>query len=149
DFGGIVKEYAVDKCLALLDAKAPATLINFGGDLAVNKAPQNSSWTVAIEEAFKGKIPGGSLELRSGALATSGDTHRFFEHKGVRYMHILNPKTGYPVANGVATVTVHADSCTMAGMLATISHLQKSPEQFLADQEVKHWVLRHKNNPLA
>lgn len=143
DFGGIVKEYAVDKCLALLKPDAPATLVNFGGDLAVNKAPKNSSWSVAIEEAFKGKIPGGSIELRSGALATSGDTHRFFEHNGERYMHILNPRTGYPIVSSVATVTVHADSCTMAGMLATISHLQKSPESFLKDQEVQHWILRH------
>lgn len=144
DFGGIVKEYAVDKCLALVPQNGPAVLINFGGDLAVNKVPASGSWSVAIEEAFKEKIPEGSLQLKSGALATSGNTHRYFEHNGKRYSHILNPKTGMPVSNGVATITVHAPTCTTAGMLATISHLQNSPKGFLEDQDVKYWILQHK-----
>jgi thiamine biosynthesis lipoprotein len=143
DFGGIVKEYAVDVCLSLVPKGGPATLVNFGGDLAVNRAPRAGSWSVAIEEAFKNKIQGSQLALKGGALATSGDTHRSFVHEGQRYSHILNPKTGLPVSNGIATITVFSQSCTMAGMLATVSHLQKDPAAFLKSQEVVHWIVRY------
>lgn len=143
DLGGIVKEYAVDKCLSLLAPDAPATLINFGGDLSVNKARLEGSWSVAIEEAFKNKIRGSQLHLRGGALATSGDTYRHFDHKGKRYSHILNPKTGYPVHNNIASITVFSQNCTMAGMLATISHLQEDPDAFLKAQGTPYWIVHH------
>jgi FAD:protein FMN transferase len=146
DFGGIVKEYAVDKCASFFGPEAPAALINFGGDIFITRTSREGKWAVAIEEAFKNNIAGGQIEMGRGALATSGDTHRYFEYKGKRYSHILNPKTGYPVSNGVATVTVFSETCTLAGMLSTISHLQPDPKRFLEEQGVKHWVLRHKNN---
>lgn len=144
DFGGIVKEYAVDKCLAIAAAHTKdAVLVNFGGDLAVHKVPKSGSWRVAIEEAFKNKIAGSQLALRAGALATSGDTRRFFEHEGRRYSHILNPKTGLPVSNGIASITVFSNTCTMAGVLSTLSHLQEDPETFLKQQDVPYWIVRH------
>jgi thiamine biosynthesis lipoprotein len=145
DLGGIVKEYAVDACLSLVPANGPATLVNFGGDLAVNRSPRSGSWRVAIEEAFKNKIQGSQLALQKGALATSGDTHRFIDYQGVRYSHILNPKTGLPVSNGIATITVYAESCTMAGMLTTISHLQENPADFLKNQNTPHWIVRYQS----
>lgn len=143
DFGGIVKEYAVDKCISLFSKDAPAALINFGGDLSVTKAPRSGSWSVAIEELFKAGDPRASIDIKKGAVATSGDTHRFFEHQGKRYSHILNPKTGLPASNGVATITVRAETCTLAGILATVSHLQDNPSQFLGEQDVEHWVTRY------
>lgn len=146
DFGGLGKEYAVDRCLGIARAQtAYAVLVNFGGDLAAHKVPREGSWSVGIENNLKEKLGDSLLGLRSGALATSGDTYRFFEHQGRRYSHILNPKTGLPVSNGVASVTVHAPSCTMAGLLATISHLHKSPEEFLKEQNVPHWIVYHKH----
>ncbi len=149
DFGGIAKEYAVDRCLqlALTKTKKPF-LINFGGDLAINQAPQQGSWAVAIEEAFKKNLPN-QLSLKQGALATSGDTHRFFIHQGKRFSHILNPKTGLPVSNNIASVTVHAPTCTMAGLLATISHLQPDPAEFLKAQGVPHWIVPYDAAPLT
>lgn len=146
DFGGIVKEYAVDAALSFIPLDGPATLVNFGGDLAVNKAPRQGSWRVAIEEAFKNRIQGSQLALSKGALATSGNTYRFFDYEGQRYSHILNPKTGYPVANGIASITVFAENCTMAGLLATVSHLQPHPEEFLRQQDVPHWLVKHATN---
>jgi FAD:protein FMN transferase len=148
DLGGIVKEYAVDVCLSLIPKNGPATLVNFGGDLAVNRAPQAGSWSVAIEEAFKSKIKGSQLNLKGGALATSGDTHRFFDYKGKRYSHILNPKTGMPVCNNIASITVFSENCTMAGLLATVSHLQPDPAQFLKEQETTHWIVRHQSHSM-
>lgn len=143
DFGGIVKEYAVDKCAAFFSEKAPAALINFGGDLRATKPPHSGSWSVAIEELFKAGDQRANLELKKGAIATSGDTNRYFEHNGKRYSHILNPRTGLPVSNGVATITVNAETCTLAGVLATVSHLQDQPGRFLEEQDVKHWITRH------
>jgi FAD:protein FMN transferase len=144
DFGGIVKEYAVDRCVGLFTKNSPAALINFGGDISVSAAPRSGSWAVAIEELFNAGDTRSKMNLRNGAIATSGDTHRFFEHKGKRYSHILNPKTGHPVCNGAATITVHAETCTLAGVLATISHLQEKPAAFLEQQEVQHWITRYK-----
>ncbi|HBC55826.1 MAG TPA: thiamine biosynthesis protein ApbE, partial [Gammaproteobacteria bacterium] len=60
-----------------------------------------------------------------GGVATSGDYERFFEMNGVRYAHILNPKTGYPIT-GTASVTVHGESCLLAGTAATIAMLHGS-----------------------
>jgi thiamine biosynthesis lipoprotein len=146
DFGGIAKEYAVDKGLAVAAARTKAAvLVNFGGDLAVNQAPKTGSWRVAIEEAFKNQISGSQLALRGGALATSGDTRRFFEYEGRRYSHILNPKTGLPVSNDIASITVYSSTCTMAGVLSTLSHLQDDPEAFLKSQDVPYWLVRHEH----
>jgi thiamine biosynthesis lipoprotein len=59
------------------------------------------------------------VPLRDAALATSGSYRNFFVHDGVRYAHILDPRTGRPVANGVASVSVLAPDCTLADGLAT------------------------------
>lgn len=144
DFGGLAKEYAVDRCLAIAaQMSSSACLVNFGGDLSVHKTPKSGSWSVAIEEVFKNKKMGSQLGLKQGALATSGDTHRFFVHDEKKYSHILNPKTGLPVSNGIASITVHAGTCTMAGLLATISHLQDNPEEFLQQQGVQYWIVKN------
>jgi FAD:protein FMN transferase len=145
DFGGIVKEYAVDRSVALFTKNSPPALINFGGDIRVSSVPRSGSWAVAIEELFTSGDSRSHMNLKDGALATSGDTHRFFIHNGKRYSHILNPKTGLPVCNGAATITVHADTCTLAGVIATISHLQENPAAFLEQQDVQHWITRYKN----
>jgi thiamine biosynthesis lipoprotein len=149
DFGGIAKEYAVDSA-ALLVAKAfPAVscLVNFGGDLAVSVPRQEGeSWRVGIEEA--GSVSGaaatrGVVRLVRGGLATSGDARRFLIKDGVRYSHILDPVTGWPVRDAPRSVTVAARTCTDAGMLATLAMLQgKRAERFLRAQGVDHWVQR-------
>jgi thiamine biosynthesis lipoprotein len=58
-------------------------------------------------------------ELRDAALATSGDYRVFFESGGKRYAHVLDPRTGRPVSNGVVSVSVLAPDCTLADGLAT------------------------------
>jgi thiamine biosynthesis lipoprotein len=52
-------------------------------------------------------------------MATSGDYRNFFEFKGKRYSHVIDPRSGYPVENGVVSATVLADNCTLADGLAT------------------------------
>jgi thiamine biosynthesis lipoprotein len=146
DLGGIGKEYAVDRAAALLrDASDSSCLVNFGGDLAVSRGPRRRKcWTVGIEAArASSQIPSHLLRLSAGALATSGDSRRFVLRDGVRYGHILDAKTGWPVVEAPKSVTVAADTCTQAGMLCTLAMLRGvEAEGFLGAQDVLFWVDR-------
>lgn len=154
DFGGIGKEYAVDQCLQLVsgalikdNVEPSAILINYGGDIACTGVRKNAeAWVIGIEDIGSESIPKQKkcLHLSEGGLATSGDSHRFVHFRGRRLGHILNPLTGWPVANAPATVTVHAKSCTLAGMLATFAILQgDKAESFLSAQNVTYWIQYH------
>lgn len=144
DLGGIGKEYAVDRAAKRLrEEGAPPCLVNFGGDLATTAAPRvRRSWRVGIE----GKTPDAPerrIDLRQGALATSGDARRFLEKDGVRYGHILDPLTGWPVPDAPRSVTVAAESCTQAGMISTLAMLKGAEaEGFLEAQNVRWWCYR-------
>lgn len=144
DLGGIGKEYAVDRAILLLREAGPTPcLVNLGGDLAVTGPPRrNSAWTIGIETLEPGQAEA-TLQLKQGALATSGDARRYVEKDGLRYSHVLNPTTGWPVANAPASVTVAADTCTQAGMLSTLAMLKGArAEAFLDKQTEQHWCRR-------
>jgi len=152
DFGGIGKEYAVDRVLALLRGQTDAPLlVNFGGDLAVSGPRRDgSAWVVGIEDPLGVGAPGaadvpgtaGVLTLGAGGLATSGDARRFVLAGGVRYGHVLDPRTGWPVRGAPRSVTVSAPTCTEAGVLATLAML-RGPEAraWLAAQGAPHWIV--------
>ena len=144
DFGGFGKEYAVDRAFEIL-ARGPAErfLINFGGDLRANRPPPRGKWQIGIERPDTQRQAAALLELERGALATSGDSHRFILKDGVRYGHVLNPHTGWPMVGAPRSVTVAASSCTEAGLLATAALLQEvNAEKFLDAQRVRYWVVR-------
>jgi thiamine biosynthesis lipoprotein len=145
DLGGLAKEYAVDRALAAARAiTALPVLVNFGGDLAVSgPRADGSRWNVAIASVESNDAMAGMLELAHGALATSGDARRFLLKDGVRYGHILNPRTGWPVKNTPRSVTVAAPSCVEAGMIATLAMLQgKRAEAFLKREGARAWCIR-------
>ena len=81
------------------------------------------------------------INLTSGGLATSGDSRRFLIKDGVRYSHILDPTTGWPIPGAPGSLTVAAGSCVEAGMMATLAMLQ-GPEArpFLEAQGVQFWI---------
>jgi thiamine biosynthesis lipoprotein len=144
DLGGIGKEYAVDRCIGIVASQTDVPgLVNFGGDLAVTGPPASrSAWKVGIE----GPTPDSAdriLDLRQGALATSGDARRFLLRDGIRYSHILDPGTGWPIADAPNSITVVADTCTQAGMLSTLAMLEGAgAEAFLEQQGVRFWSRR-------
>ena len=142
DLGGIGKEYAVDRCIEILDAASKGTpcLVNFGGDLHTNKAPRSkSSWQVGIEATGAARTST-AIELQKGAITTSGDAHRYLLKDGIRYGHVLNPRTGWPVEGAPKSVTVAGDSCLQAGILSTLAALNGADaERFLNEQEVRFW----------
>jgi thiamine biosynthesis lipoprotein len=144
DLGGIGKEYAVDRSILELRGSSDVPcLVNFGGDLAVTGPPDaRSAWTVGIE-APELNAAEKIIELRQGALATSGDARRFLLKDGKRYSHVLDPRTGWPVAGAASSITVAADTCTQAGMLATLAMLKgRLAEEFLEGQAEQYWCRR-------
>ena len=149
DFGGIGKEYAVDRSIIIIKelTRIPA-LVNLGGDIAVTSARlNNKAWQVAVEPPAINKqhsqegIVDMVVSLKSGALATSGDSKRFIEIAGHRYGHILNANTGWPIVNAPRSITVAAPQCIQAGILATMALLQGiNAEKFLEEQQIKFWA---------
>jgi thiamine biosynthesis lipoprotein len=146
DFGGIAKEYAVDKAASLTanGCDAPC-LVNFGGDLVATRPPAGSDgWQVGIDALDQNQgVAQKLIRLKNGGLATSGDARRFLLKDGIRYGHILDPLSGWPIADAPRSVTVAADTCTQAGMLATLAMLGGTgAESFLDDQGVQYWCYR-------
>lgn len=125
DLGGIGKEYAVDRALTLAKQHTEvAVLVNLGGDLRVSGPRRGSPWQVAI--------------------ATSGDTYRRIIQSGMRYSHVLDPQSGWPVIDAPRTVTVHANTCSEAGrLLAKLALLRGADaEAFLKAEQVRAWCIR-------
>jgi thiamine biosynthesis lipoprotein len=126
DFGGLVKEYAVD-CAANVLRKQGIHhgIVDLGGDLhIIGSHPSGDPWVINIRHPRKVNTVLATFELRQGALASSGDYERFIDIDGKRYCHILSPQTGWPVS-GLAAVTVVADQCIIAGSMCTIAMLKE------------------------
>ncbi len=135
DFGAIVKEYAADRAALMLKQRGHGSAcVNLGGDLHVlGPHPDGSPWQVGIcnPQAPSSAVAG--IPVHLGGLATSGDYERFSVFDGVRYGHIVNPLTGWPLghnpgdspsrpwngSHGFSSVSVLAPTCLLAGSLAT------------------------------
>ena len=143
DLGGLGKEYAVDRACERLAAECNVPfLVNFGGDLRARGAPPRGAWQVGIERPGQALQLALLLDLARGALATSGDARRYLLKDGIRYGHILDPRTGWPVVGAPRSVTVAASSCIEAGVLSTLALLQgPGAAAFLAAQGTRHWIL--------
>lgn len=145
DFGGFVKEYAADRVAALCrEAGLASGLIDLGGDLAVvGPHPDGSPWLVGIRHPRRPDRPIARIALASGGIATSGDYERCMVVDGVRYSHLLDPRTGESVHGGPASVSVAAPLCLLAGAATTIAmlHTQRESERFLADLGLPHLVI--------
>ncbi len=116
--GAIGKGWAADRVGALLESKGfPDYIVDAGGDLRIGGSRGGPSWTVEVKQPRReGALA--RLDARPGGIATSGDYERYFLIDGVRYSHILDPRTGTP-ARGLSSVTVLAPDATAADALAT------------------------------
>lgn len=145
DFGGLGKEYAVDTTVLKLQAASSAPfLVNFGGDLRVSgPRADGGRWRVAIESVETLNRAEALLDLARGALTTSGDAQRYLLKDGVRYGHILDPRTGWPVRDPPRSVTVAAPTCMEAGLISTLAMLHgPDAEAFLEAEGVEAWWQR-------
>lgn len=106
DVGGIAKGYALKKAMkAFEDSGIKNVIINAGGNLNMRGGKKGKPWKIGIQDARDEKNLLGVLNITETSVSTSGDYQRFFIKDGVRYHHILDPKTGYP-AKGLVSVTV-------------------------------------------
>jgi len=130
DFGGFGKEYAVDIVAQIaLDHGIANALVDFGHDIRViGMPPRRPAWHVGLEDPKNpGKVSGSIAVSGSRGVASSGDYIRSFKIGGRRYGHIIDPRTGWPVANGCLQATIIADTCLQAGVLSTTSFIHGVP----------------------
>jgi len=124
DLSSIAKGYGVDEVAALLrELGYMDYLVEIGGEIfAAGHREDNTRWHIGInrpradaafDEVYK------VVSMHNQAFATSGDYRNFFEVDGTRYSHVIDPRSGYPVSNGVAGVSIVAGTCTFADGLAT------------------------------
>jgi thiamine biosynthesis lipoprotein len=106
DLGGYAKGYALDRAAAILRASGVNNaLINIGGNVMALGSKGGKPWHVGIQHP-RAAAPLAALDLKDGeAIGTSGDYQRYFELEGRRYCHLLDPRSGQPVA-GTQAVTV-------------------------------------------
>jgi thiamine biosynthesis lipoprotein len=114
DLGGIAKGYGVDRAADVLE-RTGSCIVNAGGDLAVRGTrPDGSGWLIGVQDPRNPDQLFLKLRLGSSeAVATSGDYQHYVDVDGVRYHHLLDPRTGWP-ARGASSATVIAPTCALA-----------------------------------
>jgi len=130
DFGGFGKEYAVDMVAQLaLDHGLGNVLVDFGHDLRVLGAPPGrAAWHIGLENPRAPGTASGSVALAGNrGVASSGDYARRVLIGGKRFGHIVDPRTGRPVANGCVQATAIAGTCLQAGVLSTTAFVLGVP----------------------
>ncbi|MGD9386915.1 MAG: FAD:protein FMN transferase [Gammaproteobacteria bacterium] len=120
DLGGFAKGVAVDRAIALLEARGiEHAIVNAGGDLRAVGRKGERPWRIGIRAARdEGGVMAALETDGDDVVFTSGDYERWFEFEGRRYHHILDPRTGYP-AKGLASVTVLHEDAGLADAAAT------------------------------
>jgi thiamine biosynthesis lipoprotein len=121
DLGGIAKGHAVDRAVRALRRHGVRDgMVNAGGDLyALGTSPEGGPWRVGIRSPADPTRLLGQLDVTDRAIATSGDYEQYFDYRGRRYGHILDPQTASPWRTTVHSVTVLADDCMAADAGAT------------------------------
>lgn len=121
DVGGIAKGYLGYRLRELLLKEGvTSALLNLGGNIQlVGSKEDGSLWKVGIQKPDDQGNYLGVLSVEDVAVVTSGGYQRFFEQDGIRYHHILDPKTGYPANKGLTSVTIVSQDGTLADGLST------------------------------
>ncbi len=122
DLSAIAKGYAVDQLASLLVVRGINNyLVEIGGELKLSgNKPSGESWRIAIEAPLTAERSAHQvLPVTNIAMATSGDYRNYFEEKGIRYSHTIDPTNGAPIKHALVSVTVLHSSCADADALAT------------------------------
>ena len=118
--GGIGQGYIADKIKELLQSKGCTSgIVNVSGDINTwGKQPNGKPWTVAIVNPMNKNKVFATFPLEDSAVETSGNYEKYVTFNGIRYSHIIDPRTGYP-ATGIVSVSIFAKQTEIADALAT------------------------------
>lgn len=121
DVGGIAKGYTSARIMEVFqEYGVQSGLVSLGGNVQVlGSKVDGSKWNVAIENPEDTSSYLGVLKIKDRAVITSGGYERYFEEEGVKYHHILDPRTGYPAESGLTSVTIVSEDGTLADGLST------------------------------
>lgn len=126
DFGGIAKGYTGQKLAELFqEYGVSSALVSLGGNIqAIGTKPDGSSWKVGIRDPKGGQQDYiGVLSVENQAVITSGGYERYFEEDGETYIHIINPRTGYPADGDLLSVTIVSRDGTLADGMSTALYI--------------------------
>lgn len=121
DLGGIAKGYAADLLRAQLEKESiTSATLDLGGDVFVmGRKSDGSDWRIAVKDPGDTESYLGVVSVADKFIVTSGVYERYFEENGVRYHHIIDPKTGSPAESGLVSVTVLCENGAWADALST------------------------------
>src|SRR5262249_53477019 len=125
DLGGIAKGYAVDRAVAVLKRSGVGSaLVSAGGSTiyALGAPPGKTAWEVEGQDPTDHNKIATTVRLKDRALSVSGSYEKFFELDGVRYSHVMDPRTGRPV-QGVLSVAVITDDGTSGDALDNVFYV--------------------------
>lgn len=135
DFGGIGKGYITDELVKILkDEKVESAIINLGGNVyGFNKKPDGALWNVAIRDPDEPDDYMAVIKLEDSAVITSGGYERYFEENGIRYHHIIDPRTGKPSESNLKSVSIVSKDGTLADTLSTSLFIMGE------EKAIKYW----------
>ncbi|MEW6412721.1 MAG: FAD:protein FMN transferase [Candidatus Zixiibacteriota bacterium] len=121
DLGGVAKGYGVDQIAGIIRGRGYANyLVEIGGEVCASGVNQNGvPWQVGVQKPGTDFGTVATVSLNNICMATSGDYQNYFEKDGVRYSHLIDPRTGRPITHNLASVTVIDQTCIRADALAT------------------------------
>jgi len=122
DLGGIGKGYTGERIKRIYqECSIVSAFINLGGNVVtIGKSSSGLPWTIGIRDPFSIEEKNlGILKVIDQAVVTSGDYERYTDINGIKYHHILDPRTGFPTQSGLRSVTIIAGSSALADALST------------------------------
>ena len=133
DLGGIAKGFTGDRIIDMLSLEGvTSALLNLGGNVQVlGSKPDGSLWRIGVANPDDTSSQIGYIDVRNCAVVTSGSYQRYFIQDGVKYHHILDPRTGKPANSGLKSVTVIGTSGAKCDALSTaffVAGVEKSME---------------------
>ena len=150
DFNSLAQGYTVDLIAHMFDGIGLDNyLIEVGGEIkSKGKNPDNNFWTIGVDRPNEIINPKDRfqfiLNLFNTSLATSGNYRKFYQENGVKYSHVINPKTGFPSLNKLLSVTVIHESCMKADAYATafmVMGLKKSKLYLDNNTDLKAYIV--------
>ncbi|MGR6873695.1 FAD:protein FMN transferase [Pseudomonas sp. HK3] len=151
DLSAIAKGYGVDKVADYLESKGITHyLVEIGGEMRVKgRKSLENPWRVAVEKPDEGQRSVQKIiEMKTGAMATSGDYRNYFEMNGQQYSHSIDPFTAKPVKHTLASVTIIDETCVRADALATAMLVMgaEKAKAFAVEHKLKVYLIERGPN---